>query len=253
MRRVCRFAAFALLLPGLPALAQGSGRDIVVPPTFGGTLLCAAGDTLVLAGPDTLRDFQMCTLSADRQRVPGQRQDYNPNNPNYVFRWAAGAAGTHRLSLDYVLENRTVTNARRFVVQVQSAPPIVLNALPAFFYGAAQGKDLPVTVQAAPGFYPSRVDFFLDGAFAGSAQATPFAFSLPLGGALSGPHRAFIEAINASGDVYISPVQTVTVANGNAPSAGASEAAYAPAAPSAAGGQKAKTKKSAGHAKRRQR
>ncbi len=217
MHRVFCFAAAAAVWLALPPSAQAQGHEIVVPPNLQGTLICATGDTLLLSGPDTMRDFLMCVLSADRRRVPGQQQNNDPNNPRYAFRWVADTAGTHRLTLDYVLENRTVVTDHRFLVLVQDTAPVVLSTLPAQFYGAAQGKDLPVTVQIDRDFHAAKVDFFLDGVNAGTAAAAPFAFTLPLGGVLSGPHRVFIQASDTSGDVYISPIQTVMVASGSAP------------------------------------
>lgn len=245
MRRVFWGAAAGVIGVGLPMPVQAQGAQIVVPPTQQGTLLCKTGDTLLLGGPDTLRDFYMCTLSADRQEVSGQQQMSNPNYPYYAFRWTAQAAGTHRLTLDYVLENRTKTNGRRLLVLAQEAAPAVLSALPARFYGAAGGKDLPVTVQLAPGFRASRVDLFLDGVPAGSLTAGPYAFSLPLGGVLTGPHAAFIEATDASGDVYISPVQRVEVMGGNAPGTAGIGAAGGTAGAGQAGHSAARPKKPA--------
>ncbi len=249
MRRVCYLAAAAFVLLALPASAQSSGREIVVPPTLQGTLICATGDTLLLGGPDTLRDFQMCMLSADRHRVPGQTQSNDPLNPRYAFRWAAGTAGPHRLTVEYVLENQSVVSSRRFVVLVQSAPPLVLSPLPAQFYGAAAGKDLPVSVQAAPDFHASKVDFFLDGAPVGSVTSAPFAFTLPLGGVLAGPHRAFVQATDTLGDVYVSPVQTVMVVSGSAPgetTAGSASAKGGHPAPASQGAQAARKAKKSG-------
>jgi len=257
MRRVFCLAAAAAALLTLPAAAQAQGREISVPSNLQGTLICATGDTLLLGGQDTLRDFLMCVLSADRHLVPGQQQNNDPNNPRYAFRWVANAAGTHRLTVDYVLENRTTVTDHRLLVQVQEAAPAVLNTLPTQFYGAASGKDLPVTVQVAPEFHAARVDFFLDGANVGSVSAAPFAFTLPLGGVLSGPHQAFIEASDSSGDVYISPVQTVMVASGSAPgnpSAALSSGSSHHAAVAGSGAHSpAKPKRGAGKGKSRQR
>lgn len=222
---------FLFLISTLSAQAQATSRDIVVPPALQGTLYCAAGDTLRIAGPDMLREFYMCTLSADRQRLPGQQQLFNPLNPRYAFSWTADTAGTHRLTVDYVLENRSVVNSRRFIVQAASGPPVMLPPLPALFYGASSGRDLPVSAQCSAEFTAVRVEYFLDGQNVGSAGSAPFAFSLPLGGTLTGPHTVFAQATNASGDICITPVQTVSVASGPAP--GEMQAAHAKTAPPA--------------------
>ncbi len=255
MRRVFCLAAAAAVLLALPAWAQAPSHEIVVPSSLQGTLICATGDTLLLGGEDTLRDFFMCVLTADRHLVPGQQQTNDPNNPRYAFRWAAQTAGTHRLTLDYVLENRTTVTDHRLLVQVQETAPAVLSTLPAQFYGAASGKDLPVTVQIAPDFHAAKVDFFLDGLPVGSVSAAPYGFSLPLGGVLTGPHRAFIEATDPSGEVYISPVQTVMVASGRAPGDVSADAGAAKSAPPVAAGQGAHrpTKPKRGTGKGRQR
>ncbi len=258
MRRAVYFAVFATVLAGAvlgqTLTARAQGREIVVPSNLQGTLVCAAGDTLLLGGPDTLPDFLMCVLSADRHLVPGQQQNYNPNNPNYAFRWAADTVGTHRLTLDYVLENHSLVNDHRLIVDVRATAPATFGPLPAQFYGAAAGKDLPVTVQFSPDFHATRVDFFLDGVAAGSVNAAPFAFALPLGGVLAGPHRASMEALDSSGDVYISPVQTVEVANGPAPGEAVSASAHGPVSHAAAGIHGAtRAKRGAGKGKVRQR
>lgn len=256
MHRVFCLAAAAAVLLALPASAQAQGREIIVPSNLQGTLICATGDTLLLGGKDTLRDFLMCVLTADRHLVPGQQQNSDPNYPQYAFRWTAETAGTHRLTVDYVLENRTTTTDHRFLVQVQDTAPVVLSALPAQFYGAASGKDLPVTVQIAPDFHAAKVEFFLDGADVGSVSAAPYGFSLPLGGVLTGPHRAFIEASDTSGDVYISPVQTVMVVSGSAPgdnsAASGAGKTHRPAVTGSGTHPPAKTKRGAGKGKSRQ-
>ncbi len=255
MRRVIYCAAAAAVLLALPGRGQAQGHEIVVPANTTGTLICQTGDTLLLGGPDALSDFYTCALSADRQAVPGQQQRSNPNYPYYGFRWTASAAGTHRLSIDYTLENRSVTNGRRLLVVAQDAAPAVLGTLPARFYGAASGHDLPVTVQLAPDFHASKVDFFLDGQGVGSVAAAPYGFALPLGGVLAGPHAAFIEATNGSGDVYVSPIQTVMVTNGNAPGEPDPQGTSSKTASAAVGGPQAhaaaKPKKSAHPPKRR--
>ncbi len=256
MRRVCCFAAALTSLLALPLSSQAQGRQIVVPAAQQGTLICVTGDTLLLGGPDALSDFYQCALSADRQAVPGQQQLSNPNYPYYAFRWTAPSPGTHRLTLDYVLENRSITSGRRLIVQVQSTPPAVLNALPAQFYGAASGKDLPVTVQIDPSFHPAKVDYFLDNQPVGSAASAPYGFVLPLGGQLPGLHAAFIEAIDASGDVYISPIQTVTIVSGSAPGSASTTVASSQGGQSGSASQgthkPGKPKKSKPSGKRRQ-
>ena len=210
MRRSLFIAVVLSMVISMPASSQ-TPQTTAIPANLQGNVICTVGTTLTLSGQFTLRDCKSCLLTSDRKPVSGQTVENDPINPVYAFQWTASTIGTHALSVVYILDNDTPTLARKLTVITTNTAPVTLEALPSIYTKAASGEDLPATVDVAPDFHASKVDFFMDGALVGSASAAPFTVSLPLGGAAHGPHRIAVQAFDTDGNRYFSPVRTVTI------------------------------------------
>ena len=121
-----------------------------------------------------------------------------------------------------------VTIANVVAPPADTSPPAVSIAAPT---GGTVAGTVTVTANATDNVGVARVDFYVNGAFAGSSGAAPYQYAWNTAALANGPATLYVRAFDAAGNAAQSAAVAVTVANVVAPPPDTSPPAVSIASP----------------------
>lgn len=169
---------------------------------------CVLGDTFHLSGQSDGK-HRLVRHALEINSQPYTDLPVSPDDNDYSFTWKPDAPGTYHLTIKYTLQKPyDITVVKEVTLMVSPNRPAALD-----LFAQALPTDAPVSVQPLDSsvFHPTRVEFSLDGHFAGAAGQAPFQAILPISKLDPGQHNVTYQAYDAHGLHYQGGTETITV------------------------------------------